>query len=261
MVQAKGEEQPVELSADMVVFGTGFKQNLGFLPSELQQKVEHDGLWLHRQVLHPDYPTIAFVNSQTTTFTNITTPALQVRWLATKAWNLDNKLPDGEMSLLEPAARELMREDIAAKQAWKRKNMPNAGGARAYMMQTHQVHYYDELLRDCGMPVRRKTGMLAPLKEIFEPYRPRDYCNVVTGAHKERTFVPGTKQPAFWFELFILVLTILLLVVAVPRCVSWAETGVSVEGAQVNFLSSRGDLMTLFNHTKVLTNRSVVSLW
>merc|ERR1712226_625055 len=84
------------------------------------------------------------------------------------------------------------------------------------MMQTHQVHYYDELLRDCGIPVRRKTGLLAPLKEIFEPYRPRDYRSIVTGdCDVEKTFAPGSRQPAFWFELFVFLLMLVLIVVAI----------------------------------------------
>merc|ERR1712032_34625 len=59
--------------------------------------------------------------------------------------------------------------------------MPYAGAARSYMMQTHQIHYYDELLQDMGASVCRKRGWFASVRECFEPYRPRDYDTIVTG--------------------------------------------------------------------------------
>merc|ERR1712056_100931 len=71
-----------EIPADVVIFGTGFKQNMDFLPAEVRAHREEDGLWLYRQMVHPDCPSLFFVNSNTTTFTNITTAAIQARWLA-----------------------------------------------------------------------------------------------------------------------------------------------------------------------------------
>merc|ERR1712232_696095 len=74
--------------------------------------------------------------------------------------------------------------ELKEKQQWKRETMPNAGAARSYMMQTHQLHYYDELLQDMGAPVCRKRGWFAVVREFFEPYRPRDYDTIVTGSFK-----------------------------------------------------------------------------
>merc|ERR1712193_530858 len=82
-----------------------------------------------------------------------------------------------------PSQGEMWAE-IKEKQSWKREKMPNAGAARSYMMQTHQLHYYDELLQDMGASVCRKRGLFASLREFFEPYRPRDYDTVMTGAFK-----------------------------------------------------------------------------
>merc|ERR1712032_929168 len=48
---------------------------------EILDLKEKDGFWLYRQMVHPDYPTIIFLNSETTTFTNITTASVQARWL------------------------------------------------------------------------------------------------------------------------------------------------------------------------------------
>merc|ERR1712217_113342 len=106
-----------------------------------------------------------------TTFTNITTAAIQARWLAEM---LKHGLP----------SKEVMWAELREKQAWIRDTMPYAGAARSYMMQTHQIHYYDELLQDMGASVCRKRGWFASIRECFEPYRPRDYDTIVTGTFR-----------------------------------------------------------------------------
>lgn len=83
--------------------------------------------------------------------------------------------------------------------------MPNAGAARAYMIQTHQVHYYDQLLKDMGASIRRKQGGLiaAAVKEVFDPYRPRDFGSIITGEFKDRQgeqAQPGDVQAHFGKE-------------------------------------------------------------
>jgi hypothetical protein len=83
--------------------------------------------------------------------------------------------------------------------------MPNAGPARAYMVQTHQVHYYDQLLKDMGASVRRKRGNFfsKAIKEIFDPYRPRDFDTIITGDFKSivgEQAEPGEHQTAFYLE-------------------------------------------------------------
>jgi len=169
LVLESGEEIP----ADVVLFGTGFKQSMEFLPDEVKGYKEEDGLWLFRQMVHPECPTLFFINSNTTTFTNITTASIQARWLA-------------ELLMKGLPSQEHMEAEIQEKKTWKRSTMPNAGHARSYMMQTHQVHYYDELLQDIGAAPCRKRGFLASLREFFEPYRPRDYDTIVTGEYKLR---------------------------------------------------------------------------
>merc|ERR1711988_1761442 len=167
LVLESGEEIP----ADVVPFGTGFKQNMEFLPPQLRALREEDGLWLYRQMVHPEFPSLFFVNSNTTTFTNITTASIQARWVA-------------EALLHGLPSKEEMEEEIREKKQWKRSNMPHAGAARSYMMQTHQVHYYDELLRDIGASPCCKRGLFAAIREFFEPYRPRDYKTILTGEYK-----------------------------------------------------------------------------
>jgi len=195
-----------ELPADVILFGTGFRPNLDFLPEEVRSKKEEDGLWLYRQMVHPDFPTLCFLNSNASTFTNITTASIQARWLAEV---ISKGLP----------SKAEMEADIDEKKAWKRKTMPNAGHARAYMIQTHQVHYYDELLCDIGASTHRKRGLLKAFKEFFEPYRPADYDTIVTGDYKTvpgEMVKPGALQTSFCWELLVL-LTMVFMVCSVAR--------------------------------------------
>merc|ERR550537_917460 len=142
----------------------------------------------------PGNPRLVFLNCETTTFTNITTASLQARWLA--------ELLAGNHKLPSPADQ---KKSIAETQEWKRRTMPNAGASRAYMIQTHQVHYYDQLLKDMGASVRRKRGnfLIKAIKEIFDPYRPRDFDTIITGDFKNiegEKAEPGDMQPAFYNE-------------------------------------------------------------
>ena len=70
-----------------------------------------------------------------------------------------------------------MNQNIEQMKAWKRKWMPFSP-ARSARLIAHTQHYHDELLRDVGLNPLRKRGILAPLKELLEPYEPKDYADV-----------------------------------------------------------------------------------
>jgi hypothetical protein len=178
-----------EIPCDLLVAATGYKSGQSFLPEEFVRSTkteEGDGTWLYQNMVHPDFPNLIFLNSNTTTFTNITTASIQARWLA--EWL------NGRFELPSPAQMKLEIEKV---QEWKRETMPYAGASRASMIQTHQVHYYDDLLEEMGACRYRKQGCFSGLKEIFDPYRPRDYESIVTGEFKMRPAEctkPGVKD-------------------------------------------------------------------
>jgi len=189
-----------ELPCDMLIMATGYKSEVDpLVPAALRAKEEKDGLWLYRQMIDPEFPTLVFLNSNVTTFTNITTCALQARWLFEMF--IGDLLP----------SREEMDAAICEKQQWKRANTPHCANS-SKMMQTHQVHYYDELLKDMGASIRRKRGAFASFKEFADPYRPRDYDTIVTGEFKDRPrerAVPGARQRNFLLEGLVVVLQLL----------------------------------------------------
>jgi len=180
-----------EIECDVLVAATGYKPGQSFLPAQLQNAREDDGMWLYQNMVHPEFPNLIFLNSNTTTFTNITTASIQARWLA--------ELLNGRFSL--PATLE-MKEEIEKVKEWKRSTMPSAGASRASMIQTHQVHYYDELLVQMGARPHRKRGCFSGVKEILDPYRPRDYDTIVTGEFRSRPrecAKPGGQQSGSCF--------------------------------------------------------------
>lgn len=153
---------------DVVVLATGWETDYGFLEEDLRHTLEFadDGLYLYRQMLHPQIEGLAFVG-YASTIASVLTYNLQARWLA--------DVLDGKHAL---PAKELMQADIASQRAWKRRSMPFSRG-RAARLLLHMLHYHDDLLVDLHISPLRKSGWLAPFKEAFAPYEPSDYRDVV----------------------------------------------------------------------------------
>lgn len=165
-ILASGEELP----ADIIAMATGWKTDYAFLPEVIRNKLrlDADGLYLYRHILHPAVPRLAFIGNAAT-IENVSTYALQARWLA--------EVLGGRVSL--PGSGEMLRQ-IAEMKDWKRSFMPKSQqrGARLLL---HMLHYHDELLTDLGLSPLCKRGVFAPFKEVFAPYLPSDYRSVVAG--------------------------------------------------------------------------------
>eukprot|EP00592_Proboscia_alata_P001328 CAMPEP_0194374950 /NCGR_PEP_ID=MMETSP0174-20130528/23403_1 /TAXON_ID=216777 /ORGANISM="Proboscia alata, Strain PI-D3" /LENGTH=213 /DNA_ID=CAMNT_0039154831 /DNA_START=673 /DNA_END=1311 /DNA_ORIENTATION=+ len=160
------------IEADELVFATGFKRNFEFLPACLLEKVESDGIYAYRNMIVPGVPNIAFLNSNVTTFSNITTPAIQSAWLA--------ELINGNIAL-PPNIEEV----VETEKKWRRKHLKHAGESRAYLVQFQQIRYWDSLLCDIGAEVKRKIsgyGIIGDaISNFFVPVYSADYKTIVTG--------------------------------------------------------------------------------
>ncbi len=154
---------------DVVILATGWETDYGFLDDDLRRSLHFadDGLYLYRQMLHPQVEGLAFVG-YASTIASVLTYNLQARWLA--------DVLEGKHDL---PTKELMQTDIAAQRVWRQTSMPFSRG-RAARLLLHMLHYHDELLVDLHISPLRKTGWLAPFKEVFAPYEPRDYRDVVS---------------------------------------------------------------------------------
>jgi len=162
-----------KLPCDLLVFGTGFAKSYDLFDRLVQSKlkIEPDGIFMHRNIIPPSVPNLAFVGSEVSTFNNILTHALQAEWLARV---LDNKI--------ELPERPRMLARIEKMQAWKRSWMP-ATSARAAILQLHMLKYHDRLVNDMGENHLRKGWN--KVAEAFAPYSAADYRAIFTGKPEE----------------------------------------------------------------------------
>ncbi len=162
-----------EIEADIVVFGTGWRSDYGFLSEELQRRLgfADDGIYLYRQILHPEAPGLVFIG-HASTVSNILTYCMQARWVVA--------LISGQHQL---PGRDAMLQEIDALKTWKRSWMPFSS-ARSARLIVHMQHYLDELLQDFGANHLRKRGIWAPLMEVIAPCQPNDYRAISFGGRR-----------------------------------------------------------------------------
>lgn len=127
------------LEADTVIYGTGFSQNLPFLPEEMLKKfTDADGNYLlHRHILPVRVPGLAFVGYNTSFFCNLTSE-IAALWLA--EWLR------GNIVLPSPAD---MEAGILDHLNWRKQFRMNSlyRNASVYPFNTT---YVDRLLKDMG---------------------------------------------------------------------------------------------------------------
>merc|ERR1712007_289859 len=152
-----------EMSADLVVFGTGFTKSYTYLEPEMVKRLnrQSDGLYLYRNIFPTQVPDLCFIGAETSTFNNILTQGLQAIWL--------RKVLTGKVVLPSSTA---MEAHIAVEQGWKRSWMPSKGD-RAAILQLHKMKYHDQLCKDMGVNHKRKGWNI--FGECFAPYTAADY--------------------------------------------------------------------------------------
>ena len=156
-----------QLDLDLVIMATGWTTDFSFLAAQVKQRleVEDDGFYLYRHMLNPNTPGLIFMG-RASSVSSILTYSLQAFWLG--------ELITGKFKL--PSV-DVMNQNIEQMKTWKRSWMPFSP-ARSARLIAHTQHYHDELLGDIGFNPLRKTGLFAPLKELIEPYEPKDYARL-----------------------------------------------------------------------------------
>ncbi len=137
-----------ELGADVVVFGTGWRQDISFLESDLHREVWRDG-WLHlyRHILPPREPRMGFVGYASSGNAPLTSE-ISAHWLS--QWFR------GELNLPDPSN---MAREIARVRRWTRKVFPRR--CEGYFIGAYVSSYVDELMRDMGLKTRRTDGFFS----------------------------------------------------------------------------------------------------
>lgn len=145
--------------AELIVCATGFRKTYDLFDESVRRALNplSDGLWLHRNILPPDVPGLAFVGAEVSTFNNILTHHLQARWLA---------------DILEKGApsTETMTQSVERERRWKRSWMPESPD-RAALVQLHMTQYHDALLSDMGLARPKRKWY-----QVFAPLTARDYA-------------------------------------------------------------------------------------
>ena len=161
------------LAADAVVFGTGFRQGAPFLDESVRRTVQdEDGVFhLHRNLVHPDVPRLAFVGYNSSLYSQLTSE-IGAHW-ATRWFMGEVRLPP----------REQVLGEMRARWEWLRENRP-MGTASGTCIIPFNLHYVDDLLRDLGArTVRRPLNRVA---EWMMPVDPGLYANLKAELDRNR---------------------------------------------------------------------------
>jgi cation diffusion facilitator CzcD-associated flavoprotein CzcO len=148
-----------EIEADIVVFGTGWYQEMDFLSEELNDLVVKDGEFrLYRHILPPAEPKLGFIG-YASTFNNMLTAEVAANWLA-QVFRGEQHLP----------AEEFMQKEVDRVSAWMKDYTYRSSG---YFLGPVNVHYFDDLIGDMGLPTKRTNNFLTEYMGTSWPERYR----------------------------------------------------------------------------------------
>lgn len=142
-----------EIKADLVVFATGWRQDVSILDSRLREAVQPDGKFhLYRHILPPGEPHLGFVGYASAGNSALTSE-VSAHWLS--------QCFLGKLRL--PGATT-MEQEIARLHEWTANVFPKR--KEGYFVGGYVASYADELMQDMGLPTRRADSFLS---EYFEP--------------------------------------------------------------------------------------------
>ena len=170
------------LEADLVVFGTGFRQELPFLADHLLEQVRGDdgNFRLHRNILPLALPRLAFVGYNSSLYSQLTSE-IGARWLVE---HVQGRIP-------LPPAPEMHRE-IEARLAWLRAERPNHMASGTCVV-PFNFHYLNDLLRDMGARTWRTRNRL---REYLMPVDPSLYADLGAELAAKRARLATPREPA-----------------------------------------------------------------
>lgn len=150
------------VKTDLVVFGTGFKQSLPFIPRELQAilRNEEGQFQLYRNIINPKIPGLGFVGFNSSLFSTLTSE-VAANWLADYV--------KGNIVLPEQQKIEAEYELISN---WKKQVRPIAAEFSGLCVAPFNFQHLDQLLKDMGLKTRATNNILM---EFFKPINPKDY--------------------------------------------------------------------------------------
>jgi cation diffusion facilitator CzcD-associated flavoprotein CzcO len=154
-----------KLQADIVVFGTGFHQDITFLESKYRQLImdEKGNFKMFRNLIHPDIPNMGFLGYNSSLFSPLTSEV--------GAWWLSEYI-QGNLTL--PIESE-MREQMDKQLSWNINNLP-PDFAYGTCVSPFDFHYLEELIEDMGFNIFGKGAK--PLQGMMERVKPSAYQKI-----------------------------------------------------------------------------------
>lgn len=152
--------------SDIIICGTGFTKDYSIFYDSESLGVEKDGLWLYKNIIHPNIKNLAFIGSEVSTFNNILTHYLQAKWLL---YHFEN---EGLSNDVVPS-QKLMNDYIENEKKWKRSWMLNTK-ERSCLVQLHMTKYHDTLLNDMKEKIPNGRWW-----EFFSPITSQNYFFMV----------------------------------------------------------------------------------
>lgn len=158
-------EDGARIDADVVIFGTGFRQEVPFVEEAIRSQIlDEEGTFrLHRHLVHPDVPGLGFCGFASGLYSQLTSE-LGARWLA-EHFQGRIRLPPREEALAE----------VDEHLSWRRRERPD-GFAGGTCIMPFNFHYFNSLLRDMGARTERLPRN--PLKEYLLPVDPSLYADL-----------------------------------------------------------------------------------
>lgn len=150
------------VKADLVIFGTGFLQDIPFLDDHYRNLlIDKDGSFrLYRSIINPEIPDLAFVGFNSSLFTTLTSE-VAAKWVL--------QFVKGKMVL---PSKEKMLNDIQTNIEWRTNGRPIASEFSGTCIAPFNYHHLDELLTDMQLRTRKTNNVLV---EFLKPINPSDY--------------------------------------------------------------------------------------
>ncbi|RYY70892.1 MAG: FAD-binding protein [Chitinophagaceae bacterium] len=176
------------VKTDLVIFGTGFKQSLPFIPASMQSILRNeDGQFeLYRNIINPNIPRLGFVGFNSSLFSTLTSE-VAANWLA--------EYVNGNIVL---PGEEKLREEYELINKWKKQTRPIAAEFSGLCVAPFNFQHLDVLLKDMGLKTRASNNFLL---EFFKPISPKDYQKLllekrpaIISSTIDR-FFPSVKEP------------------------------------------------------------------
>lgn len=161
------------LEADIVIFGTGFTQNISFLEKKYRNLVmdEEGNFHLYRSIIHPDVPNLGFIGYNSSMFCPLTSEVAS--W-----WMLEYI----KGNLVLPQSWEIYQE-INTSFRWTQRNLPTDLAVGICVI-PFSFHHLEDLLEDMGLLGSRHQ----PIQRMMECLDPLAYQQVRQKLHQKPQF-------------------------------------------------------------------------